>query len=212
MLTLYAWNTPNGQKPAILLEELGLDYELKLVNIGKGEQFLEEFVAINPNSKIPALLHDGGAEGAPFRIFESGAILVQLALEHGRFLPAAPAEQAEVLSWTFWQVGGVGPMLGQWGYFMRAEEKLPAAIARYQTETLRLLDVLERQLAARSYVSGESYTIADMALWPWVSGGLGYLRGAGVSELPALPHTERWVAQIGEREAVKRAMAKLKVS
>lgn len=211
MLTLYTWNTPNGLKPVILLEELGLDYELKLVNIGKGEQFSDAYVAINPNSKIPALLHDGG-EGAPFRIFESGAILVHLAQEFGQLLPAEPALKAEALSWTFWQVGGIGPTLGQWGHFLRADTAAPYALDRFRIEALRLLALMEGQLAARTYIAGELYTIADIALWPWISGGLAYLRAAGVEDLPALPNVERWIHQIGQREAVQRAQAKLKTT
>ncbi len=207
MITLYAWNTPNGQKPAILLEELGVEYTLRGVNIGSGEQFEPWFVEINPNSKIPALVHEE-AGAAPVRLFESGALLIYLAERFGGFLPEAPAARAAALSWTFWQVGGVGPMLGQWGHFAGRGEGSAYALERFSTESLRLLGVLERQLGEHAWAAGEAYSVADIALWPWVYAGRRYLRAAG-AELPSLPSTEGWCERIGARPAVQRAMSRL---
>ena len=158
MITLYTWSTPNGRKISILLEELGLPYEVRPVNIGKDEQFDPAFLAIAPNNKIPAIV-DHDAEGGPLSLFESGAILTYLADKTGRFLaPSGPARW-RTLEWLFWQVGGLGPMLGQLGYFAgRAPEKLPLAIGRFSDEARRLLGVMETRLAASSYLGGADYT------------------------------------------------------
>ncbi len=203
MIDLYAWNTPNGIKPLILLEELGLPYAVHPIDIGAGDQHRDAFLAINPNGRIPAMV-DGRGD-TPFRVFESGAMLLHLAEQSGRFLPTDPAARAEVMGWVFWQVGGVGPMLGQWGHFARRDEKLDYAIERYLGESFRLFEVLEAALQTRDYVAG-AYSIADMMLHPWVSGGFRYLEGAGVT-VPELPQTRAWVARIAERPAVKRAAA-----
>lgn len=201
--TLYTWNTPNGQKPLILLEELGVDYDIVPIDIGSGDQHAESFVAINPNGRIPALtLTEGGEETT---IFESGAILMTIAEREGRFLPTEGQARADALGWTFWQVGGLGPMVGQWGHFMMsAPEKLPYPIKRYLDESVRLLEVMDGRLADVEYLAG-AYSIADMMCWPWSGGALGYFAGAG-AELPPLTHLRRWSEAVGSREAVKKAM------
>lgn len=203
MIALYTWNTPNGQKPAILLEELSLAYETKPVDIGAGEQHEAAFRAISPNGKIPALV-DGDVS-----VFESGAILFYLAEQHGRFVPEGGQARADALAWTFWQVGGLGPMIGQWGHFLSADERLPYAIERYLSETLRLYGVLEARLTATVHLAGHDYSIADMMVFPWATGGLGYLESAAADRLPPLPATRKWIAGIEARPAVTRAMERL---
>lgn len=204
MLTLYTWDTPNGAKPAILLEELGLDYTLERIDISKGDQHSDAFRAINPNGKIPALI-DG-----ELTLFESGAILMHLAEKHGRFLPTEGKARAETLSWTFWQVGGLGPMIGQWGHFSRLEEKHDYSIERYLAESIRLLEVMEGRLAQVPYLGGEEYTIADMMSYPWVVGGYRFMSKASPDRLPPLTAVRAWVDRIGAREAVQRAEARMK--
>ena len=206
MPTLYTWDTPNGQKPMIMLEELGLAYDLELIDIGKGAQHAEAFRAVSPNGKIPALV-DGGV-----RVFESGAILLHLAENHGAFLPASGQARADALAWTFWQVGGLGPMIGQWGHFSRASEVVPYAIERYLAESVRLLEVLEARLARNAYLAGEAYTIADMMSYPWVKGGYQFLAKASADRLPPLAATHAWLASIDARPAVQAAMARLQAA
>ena len=203
MITLHTWNTPNGQKPAILLEELGLDYDIVRVDIGAGAQDTPAFRALSPNGKIPALI-DGDVT-----LFESGAILLHLAQKHAAFLPEGGQARADALAWTFWQVGGLGPMIGQWGHFLMAPENLPYAIERFLAETLRLYSVLEARLGAQPYLAGDTYSIADMMSFPWAKGGLSYLEGAAADRLPPLPATRRWIAEIEARPAVARAAARL---
>jgi GSH-dependent disulfide-bond oxidoreductase len=203
MIDLYTWKTPNGRKPAIALEELGLDYVLHPVDIGKDEQFLPDFVAVSPNSKIPAMVdRDTG-----IALFESGAILQYLADKTGKLLPASGAARYTTLQWLNWQVGGVGPMFGQLGFFAnRAKEKLPLAIERYLTESNRLLDVLERRLSQSVHVGGEDYSIADIAIYPWVV--------AVITANPTLlgdararrPSMDRWMTALAERPAVAKGM------
>src|SRR5689334_14517917 len=167
MITLYTWTTPNGRKVSIMLEELGVPYAVKAVNIMKGEQLTPEFLAVSPNNKIPAIVDDE-AEGGPLSIFESGAILSYLADKSGRFLaPSGPARY-KALEWLHWQIGSLGPMMGQLGYFaVRAKEKTPPAIERFTEEGARLLAVMETQLGQHRYLAGEEYTIADIAAYPW---------------------------------------------
>lgn len=203
MLTLHTWDTPNGQKPAILLEELGLTYDLVMVDISKGDQHQPAFRAISPNGKIPALV-DGD-----LTLFESGAILMHLAQKHGGFLPVAEKARADALVWTFWQVGGLGPMIGQWGHFSRAPEKIPYAIERYLAESIRLLEVLEERLAANAFLAGEEYSIADMMSYPWVKGGYQFLNKASPDRLPPLAATRAWVETIDARPAVQHAMQRV---
>lgn len=212
-LTLYYWNTPNGHKPVLLLEELGLAYDLLPVNIGRGEQFSDAFTAVNPNQRIPALRDD--TPQGPVTVFESGAILQYLAERHGggRFLPADPAGRAAVMSWLFWQVGGLGPMAGQVHHFTRyAPEPVPYARERYVRETRRLYGVLERALAQpapgatdatpREGVAGP-YSIADMAIYPWI-----VEHAAQQQDLADTPHLQRWFHALSDRPAVRRAYAR----
>ena len=167
MIDLYYWPTPNGWKISIMLEECGLDYTMIPVDIGRGDQFKPEFLAISPNNRMPAIV-DHDVEGEPVSVFESGAILMYLAEKTGRFLPANPRARFEVMQWVFWQVGGLGPMAGQLGHFTNyAPEKIEYARKRYGDEYNRLLGIIEKQLASRDYLCGD-YSIADMASWPWV--------------------------------------------
>lgn len=204
MIELYYWPTPNGQKVALFLEESQLKYELKLVDIGKGDQFKPDYLAISPNNKMPAIVDtDPRDGGAPLGIFESGAILQYLAEKTGRFMPAAPRERYVVLEWLFWQVGGLGPMLGQNHHFNRyAPEKIPYAIDRYVNETHRLYGVLDRRLDGRAFIAGDDYTIADMAAYPWI---VPYeAQGMALEEFPQL---RRWFEAIRARPATLRAYA-----
>lgn len=209
---LYSLATPNGVKATIMLEELleaghsGAEYDAWTVNIGTGEQFGSGFVGINPNSKIPALLDRSGP--APFRVFESGAILVHLAEKFGMFLPTDPQARAEVLSWVFWQVGS-GPFIGGgFGHFYAyAPEKYEYPINRYAMEVKRQLDVLDKRLAQSRHIAGEDYTIADMAIFPWYGAvALGEIYGDAATFLEAASYThlQRWAREIANRPAVKR--------
>ena len=202
MIDLYYWRTPNGQKVAILLEELGQPYRLVPVHIGRREQFRPEFLEISPNNKIPALVDHAPLEGGPVSVFESGAILWYLAEKHGRFLPAGTAGRLEVLQWLFWQVGGLGPMAGQNHHFrLYAPAPLPYAIERYTAETARLYGVLERRLADREFIAG-AYSIADIAAFPWIEDHA--LQAQRLQDFPALA---RWYEAIRARPAVQRAEA-----
>ena len=204
MIELYFWTTPNGYKPLIFLEETGLDYALKPVNIGAGAQFEPDFLKISPNNRIPAIVDTapiGG--GKPIPVFESGAILQYLAEKTGRFLPSAPAARAEVLQWLFWQMGGLGPMAGQNHHFATyAPEKIPYAIDRYVKETARLYRVLDTRLADRDFIAGD-YSIADMASYPWIVPH--ERQGQDLADFPNLAH---WFARVAARDAVERAYAK----
>ncbi|MFT3717172.1 glutathione-dependent disulfide-bond oxidoreductase [Pseudorhodoferax sp.] len=211
-LQLYSQGTPNGVKVTVLLEELlaaghdGAEYDAWLVPIGEGAQFGSGFVAVNPNSKIPALVDRSGAQ--PVRVFESGAILLYLAEKFGAFVPAAGAPgRAECLSWLFWQMGSAPFVGGGFGHFYAyAPAKIEYAIDRYAMETKRQLDVLDRRLAESRYVAGDAYTIADMAIWPWYGQlALGELYGAGeFLQVQAYRHLQRWTAEIAARPAVRR--------
>ena len=189
MIELHYWPTPNGWKITIALEEMGLPYEVRPVNIGRGEQFAPGFLAISPNNRMPAIVDRAPADGGPpISVFESGAILEYLADKTGKLLPREPRGRAEVLQWVYWQVAGLGPMSGQLGHFkVYAAEKIPYAIERYQGEVERLWAVLDRRLEGREFVAGDAVTIADCAIWPWV---VGYAR-IGV-EAEKFPHVLRW--------------------
>jgi GST-like protein len=207
MITLYTWTTPNGRKISVALEEMGLEYEVKPVDITAEAQFQPAFLAVSPNNKIPAIV-DHDAPGGPLSVFESGAILVYLAEKTGKFLPASGAARARVLEWLFWQVGGIGPMLGQLNYFaMRAPERLPLAVDRFRDEALRLLGVMEKRLAVVPYLGGDEYSIADMATYTWVSAALGLVRGAAGEAMPPTPAIDRWIAELAGRPGVQRGMA-----
>lgn len=210
-LQLYSLATPNGQKATILLEELlaaghaGAEYDAWLIRINEGDQFGSGFVDINPNSKIPALLDRSGPE--PIRVFESGAILVHLAEKFGAFLPTEPAARAETLSWLFWQMGSAPYLGGGFGHFYAyAPAKIQYAIDRFAMEAKRQLDVLDRQLAEHEYLAGDSYTIADIAVWPWYGGlVLGRLYDAAeFLQVEDYTHVRRWAEAIDARPAVRR--------
>jgi GSH-dependent disulfide-bond oxidoreductase len=210
-LQLYSLATPNGQKVTIMLEELlalghkGAEYDAWLIRINEGQQFGSDFVAINPNSKIPALLDRSGPK--PIRLFESGAILLYLAEKFGAFLPTEAAERAECFSWLFWQMGSAPYLGGGFGHFYAyAPIKIEYAIDRFAMETKRLLDVLDRRLAESEYVAGPDYTIADMAIWPWY-GGLARANSYGAAEFLSVNdyrNVLRWADAIAARPAVKR--------
>ena len=200
MIELFTAATPNGWKVSIALEELGLPYSVRQISLGKLEQKEEWFLKINPNSRIPAIIdHDNG----DFAVFESGAILVYLAEKTGKLLPAEPKARSRVLQWLMFQMGGVGPMMGQANVFFRyAPEKIPYAIERYQRESRRLFEVLERQLKDSKYIANDEYSIADIALHSWVAGH----EWSGVS-IEGLPGLKRWLDLVGARPAVIKGRA-----
>ena len=211
MITLYTWKTPNGRKPAIMLEEVGLPYTAKGVDISANAQFDPAFLALSPNNKIPAIVdHDAPAgEGMKGKqaIFESGAILTYLAQKSGRLLPPAGPGHWAVLQWLHWSIGGLGPMLGQLNFFaVRSEEKAPLAIARFTEEGKRLLGVLERQLAKTPYVAGTEYSIADIVSFPWMHVASTALSAVLADTFAASPATRDWMARLGERPAVIKGM------
>lgn len=212
MIDLYYWPTPNGHKISLFLEEAGLDYALKPVDIGKGDQFKPEFLAFSPNNKMPAIIdHAPNDGGAPISVFESGAILLYLANKTGRFLGFAEGADAGtqlrqrivVNEWLFWQMGGLGPMTGQYGHFhVYAPEQIPYAKDRYRNEALRLLGVLDKRLEGREFIAGDEYSIADMASYPWISP---YAKAP--LDLVPFANIRRWQATIATRPATQRAYA-----
>jgi len=206
MFDLYYWTTPNGHKVTIFLEEAGLQYKIFPINIGKGEQFKAEFLAVAPNNRIPAIVdHEPAGGGKPISIFESGAILLYLADKTGKFIAKDLRGRTEAIEWLFWQMGGLGPMAGQNNHFAHyAPENLPYAIDRYVKEVNRLFGVMNKRLADRPYLAGE-YSIADMASYPWVVPW--ERQGQNIADFP---HLKRWLEAIAERDAVKRAYAKAK--
>jgi GST-like protein len=205
VIDLYYWTTPNGHKITMYLEEAGLEYRIHGVNIGKGEQFKPEFLAISPNNRIPAIVDQAPSDGgAPIPVFESGAILLYLSENTGRLLPADVRGRVEVLQWLFWQVGGLGPMAGQNHHFVQfAPERIPYAMERYIKETARLYGVLDKRLADRAFVAGEAYSIADIAIYPWV---VPHERQR--QNIAEFPHLKRWLEAIAQRPATVRAYAR----
>jgi len=202
MIDLYTWTTPNGRKVSVMLEECGLPYEVHPVDIGKGEQFGPEFLAICPNGKIPAILD----REARVSMFESGAILIYLGEKTGRFLPASGAPRAAALSWLVWQMANVGPMFGQARHFASvAPERLPYAIDRYVTESARLLKVMDDRLAQVDYLAGD-YSIADIATYPWVTAGFDTIKSVKPDVVGEGAHVARWLAALGSRAAITRGM------
>ena len=209
MIDVYSWPTPNGHKVHIMLEEcgyrLGRDWLAHSVNIGQGEQFTPEFLTISPNNKIPALVDPVGPDGKPISVFESGAILLYLAAKTGKFLPKTDRAKFEVLQWLMSQMGGVGPMLGQNHHFRTyAPEKIPYAIDRYTNEAKRLYGVMDKQLALGKYIAGNSYSIADMAIYPWLRNWKN--QGMDWADYPRL---KEWFDTVGARPAVVRGCAVL---
>jgi len=206
MIDLYYWTTPNGHKITIFLEEAALSYTLRPINIGKGDQFTDDFLKISPNNRIPAIVDRAPADsGEPLAVFESGAILQYLAEKTGQFWGEGMRDRVQVMQWLFWQMGGLGPMLGQNHHFSQyAPEKIPYAIARYVKETTRLYSVLNTRLEGRDYIAG-SYSIADMAAYPWI---VPYERQG--QNLDDFPHLKRWFESIAARPAVVRAYDRAK--
>ena len=202
MIDLYTWTTPNGRKVSIMLEEWGLAYNTHAVHIGKDEQFTPQFVAINPNSKIPAIIDQDGPDRQPLTVFESGAILLYLAEKTGKYLAPKGRARSDALQWLMFQMGGVGPIFGQVHHFLRAaKEPIPYAIERYSKEKDRLYSVLDKHLKDHQYLAGE-YSIADMATYPWVARHEWHK-----TDLASVPHVKRWYDAISARPAVRRGMA-----
>lgn len=200
MIDLYTWTTPNGYKVSVMLEEVELPYQVHPINIGESQQFTPEFVAICPNSKIPAIV-DGDTS-----VFESGAILIYLAEKTGQLLPSSGSERAKVLEWLMFQMANIGPMLGQANHFVNtAEEKIPYAIDRYLTESARLMKVVDDQLGRTEYLAGD-YSIADVASYPWLKLAFDAIKNAKPDVLGNVEHLPRWLEQVGERSAVKTGM------
>ena len=197
-IDLYYWPTPNGYKISIALEEMGLPYQVKWVEIGRGDQFKPEFLAISPNNRMPAIVDPEGPDGAPVSIFESGAILQYLARKSGKFHGATERERIAIDEWLFWQVGGVGPMAGQAHHFLNyAPERIDYARKRYTDEVNRLYGVLERRLAGRDFVAGP-YSIADMAIWSWARGWENQNQ-----DIAEFPNMKAWIDRVWDRPAVK---------
>jgi GST-like protein len=202
MIEVFTWPTPNGHKVHVMLEECGLPYRAIPVNIGAGDQFKPEFLAISPNNKIPAITDPDGPDGKPISLFESGAILVYLAAKTGKFMPAGDRQRFEVLQWVMFQMGGVGPMLGQAHHFrMYAPEKIPYAIDRYSNEARRLYGVIDKRLSQSPFLGGREYSIADIATFPWLRSW----ENQGVT-LSDYPHLEKWFHAIEARPAVQRGV------
>ncbi len=197
-IDLYYWPTPNGYKISIALEEMGLPYDVKWVEIGRGDQFKPEFLAISPNNRMPAIVDPAGPDGQPVSIFESGAILQYLARKTGKFHGATERQRIAIDEWLFWQVGGVGPMAGQAHHFLNyAPERIDYARKRYSDEVNRLYGVLNRRLADRDFVAGP-YSIADMAIWPWARGW-----ERQNQDIAEFPHMKAWLDRVWDRPAVK---------
>ncbi|KJV38061.1 glutathione binding-like protein [Acinetobacter sp. ANC 4636] len=202
MIDVYYWGTPNGHKVTIALEEMGLEYQIFPINISENDQFQPDFLKISPNNKIPAIVDQNGPRGEPISVFESGAILQYLGRKTGLFYPTDEQQRVEVEQWLMWQMGGLGPMLGQNHHFNRfAKEKIPYAIDRYINETKRLYGVLEKQLIGQNYVAGE-YSIADMAIFPWLC------RYEWQSiELDEFPNVKAYMQRMNARPAVQKALS-----
>ncbi len=205
MIDVYSWATPNGHKVHIMLEECGLPYAAHAVDISTGEQFSPDFLAISPNNRIPAITDPDGPDGEPISLFESGAILLYLAGKTGRFLPRSTRGKYQTLQWLMFQMASVGPMLGQTHHFRAyAPEKVEYAINRFSSEARRLYGVMDKQLATNDYIAGKEYTIADMAVWPWLRSH----ERQGI-DLGEFPNVKAWFEAIGNRPAVQRGITVL---
>ena len=202
MIDLYSWPTPNGHKIHIMLEETGLPYTVHAINIGKGDQFAPEFLKISPNNRIPAMIDQDGPGGRPFSLFESGAMLIYLADKSGQFLSTEPRARYTTLQWLMFQMGGVGPMLGQAHHFRQyAPETIPYAVDRYTNETARLYGVMDNRLGSAAYLAGDDYTIADIAAFPWTRS-----HERQGQDLNDFPNVKRWYEAIEARPAVQRGV------
>ena len=202
IIQVYSWATPNGHKVHIMLEECGLEYRAHAVDIGAGDQFNPDFLRISPNNKIPAIIDPNGPDGAPMSVFESGACLLYLAGKTGKFLPASTRGKYEVMEWLMFQVGGVGPMLGQAHHFrIYAPEKIDYAVQRYTNEARRLYGVMNRRLAQSKYIAGPEYSIADIAIFPWLRSW----KNQGI-DWNDHPHLKGWFDEIAARPAVQRGV------
>jgi len=202
MIEVYSWATPNGHKVHIMLEECGLPYRVHAIDIGAGDQFKPEFLQLSPNNKIPAVVDPDGPGGKPISLFESGAILLYLAGKTGKFLPQDTAAKYKVLEWLMFQMGGVGPMLGQAHHFrIYAPEKIPYAVDRYTNEARRLYGVMNKQIARHSYIAGDEYSIADIAVFPWLRSW----KNQGIN-WNDFPHLKGWFDEIAARPAVQRGV------
>jgi GST-like protein len=205
MIDVYSWATPNGHKVHIMLEECGLPYRVHPINIGAGDQFKTEFLKISPNNKIPAITDSDGPDGKPISLFESGAILLYLASKTGKFIPASDRDKFDMLQWLMFQMGGVGPMLGQAHHFrIYAPEKIEYAFDRYTNEAKRLYGVMDKQLSTHAFIAGDSYTIADIAIFPWLRSW----RNQGI-DWAEYPHLKKWFDAIADRPAVQRGVSVL---
>jgi len=202
MIDLYTWSTPNGIKVHIMLEECGFPYTVHAIDIGAGDQFKPDFLKISPNNKMPAIVDQGGPDGEPISLFESGAILMYLAEKSEKFLPTAPREKYGVIQWLMFQMGGLGPMLGQAHHFLQyAPESIEYAQNRYRNEANRLYSVLDRRLAESEYLAGDTYTIADIAAWPWTR-----FPDRQHVDRTKFPNFIRWFDQIAQRPAVQKGV------
>ena len=205
MIHLYYWPTPNGHKASIMLEEVELDYEVYPINILEGEQFKPEFLDISPNNKIPAIVDTDGPDGEPYSVFESGAILLYLADKTGKLWPADKIKMYHMMQWLMFQMGNVGPMFGQNGYFQGyASEDVPHAKQRYHKETKRIYNVMDKRLASSEYLAGDDYSLADIATYPWTMPRQWALHKIDIDEFP---NVKRWNAIVADRPAVKRGVA-----
>ncbi len=204
MITLLTWSTPNGRKPIIMLEELEVPYQVVPVNIKEGEQFRPEFLGISPNNKIPAMVDDG-AEGGSLSLFESGAILTYLAERYGKLLPPSGHVRYRALQWLYWQIGGLGPMAGQLGYFAKKDDAMPKE--HFAAEVRRLFNVLDSGLGSNPYLAGDEYTIADIATYTWTLAMVEHQPQAVAGLVAQKPALREWLKRVGNRPAVQRGMA-----
>ncbi len=209
VIQLYSFPTPNGIKVSTMLEETGLPYEAHLVSFSENDQFTPEFLSLNPNNKIPAIIDPDGPGGKPLGLWESGAILLYLAEKTGKFLSPDPAERYQTIQWLMWQMGGVGPMFGQFGHFHAADGQHiddKYAWRRYKEETQRLLDVLDDRLEGRNFIMGDAYTIADIAIWPWVRVLSGHYKAFDLLEMEDVENVNRWFEACSTRPASLKAI------
>lgn len=205
-IQLYSLATPNGQKLGIMLEELGIDYDAWFIDIFKGEQFTSGFVAVNPNSKIPAMVDYDGPGGKPINLFESGSMLLYLAKKYKKFIPDDAAAEVETMNWLFFQMG-TAPYFGQFGHFYKyAPEKIEYCIQRYATETCRIFDVVDKHLEGRTFLAGEEFTIADIALFPWMHTAFGYYDAEALLNLASYENVNAWKERILARPAVQKGL------